>query len=117
MIKKTVACSYSIYVHIIVFCRKNEVFGKLSYLFKKEGVFLATIIEQIIAIDSDAQKRLDEAASYKDVCEREIEQTTRALTEQKRKNAEAKQALLRRRAGERDPGAFFIALRRDGRLL
>lgn len=85
MIKKTVACSYSIYVHIIVFCRKNEVFGKLSYLFKKEGVFLATIIEQIIAIDSDAQKRLDEAASYKDVCEREIEQTTRALTEQKRK--------------------------------
>lgn len=40
-----------------------------------------------------------------------------ALTEQKRKNAEAKQALLRRRAGERDPGAFFIALRRDGRLL
>lgn len=46
---------------------------------------MATIIEQIIAIDSDAQKRLDEAASYKDVCEREIEQTTRALTEQKRK--------------------------------
>lgn len=85
MIKKTVACSYSIYVHIIVFCRQNEVFGKSSYLFEKGGSFLATIIEQIIAIDSDAQKLLDEAASYQEVCEREIEQTTKKLTEQKRK--------------------------------
>ncbi len=46
---------------------------------------MATIIEQIIAIDSDAQKLLDEAASYQEVCEREIEQTTKKLTEQKRK--------------------------------
>ena len=46
---------------------------------------MATIIEQIIAIDSDAQKRLDEAASYKDVCEREVEQTAAKLKEETRK--------------------------------
>lgn len=41
---------------------------------------MATIIEQIIAIDQDAQKRLDEASRFKEACAEETQKQIADMT-------------------------------------
>lgn len=53
-------------------------------------LFVATIIEQIITIDKDAQNRLDEADRFREACIRETREQIDAITRRMQAQAEQK---------------------------
>lgn len=62
---------------------------------------MATIIEQIIAIDQDAQKRLDEASRFKDTCAEEAQKQIADMTRRIEEETAQKLAAVEREEQEK----------------